>query len=73
MYFMNLEKILIKHAPNTRPCGIRNIEAIQEIKNESGLNDSALAEALNELPHVSTVGGSNEIASIELDEGFPTK
>lgn len=69
---MNLEKILIKHAPQDRPCGIRNIETIEEIKNESGLNESALAEALNELPHVSTVGGSNEIASIEIDEGFPT-
>lgn len=49
---MNLEKILIKHAPQNRPCGIRNIETIEEIKNESGLNESVLAEAFNELSHV---------------------
>ncbi|WP_290034131.1 hypothetical protein [Ligilactobacillus cholophilus] len=70
---MNLEKILIKHAPSNRPCGIRNIETIEEIKNESGLNISALAEALNELPGVKTIGGSNEIACIEIGKEFPTK
>lgn len=70
---MDLEKLLIEYAPNNRPCGIRNRQIINEIESKTGLNERELKEALSQLPYVSTIGGSNEIASIEIDEGFPIK
>lgn len=68
---MDLEKLLIEYAPSNRPCGIRNRQIINEIESRTGLNEYELREALNRLPYVSTKSGSNGIASIEIDEGFP--
>lgn len=70
---MDLEKLLIEYAPNIRPCGIRNRQIINEIKSKTGLNERELDRILNKLPYVYTRHGSNGIASIEINEGFPIK
>lgn len=68
---MDLVKILIEYAPDNRPCGIRNHQIIKKIISKTGLNERELSKALNKLPYVSTIEGSNHIVSIEIDEGFP--
>lgn len=70
---MDLEKLLIEYAPNNRPCGIRNRQIINEIESKTGLDDSELSEALKQIPYVDVCSGSNGIAAIKIDEGFPTK
>lgn len=70
---MNLKSILINVAPEMRPCSIKNIETINEIKNKSSLNEMDLITELNRIPHVSTIGGTNCLESIELDKHFPTQ
>lgn len=70
---MDLVKILIEYAPDNRPCGIRNRQIIEEIESKTGLDECELSKALEQIPNVGVIGGSNGIGSIEINVGFPTK